>query len=89
MHTVTEVELDTVAGIGLSIHQTFLGLSFGALVAFVITLATVPITSPTVAATFSALTGLSAVLSLYFGARAWTDHRAARAKLAEIKRGRR
>jgi hypothetical protein len=87
MHTLTEVELDTVAGLSNSVHLAFLGISAGAFVAFVITLATVAIEDPRTAATLSALTGLSAVLSLYFGVRAITDFRSSRQKLAEIKRG--
>jgi len=87
MHTVTEVELDTVAGLGSSVHFGFLGITFGTCVAFGITLATVTILDPKTAAIFSGLTWLSGILSLYFGARSWSDYRASRAKLADIKRG--
>jgi hypothetical protein len=87
MHTVTEVELDTVASLSNSVHLGLLGISAGALIAFAITLLTVDITDPTVKAIMASLTWVSAIFSLYFGARATLDYRAAQQKLREIKRG--
>ena len=86
MLTLTEIELDTVASIGNSVHLAFLGISAGAFIAFGITMLTLPIADPKLFATFAALTALAGILTAYFGVRALIDYRASRAKLSEIKR---
>lgn len=87
MHTLTETELETVASLSNSVHLTFLGMSFGSLVAFALVLWTIEIKDPTQHAILVGLTWISAVFSLYFGIRAAIDYRASRRKLKEIKAG--
>jgi len=85
MFTVTELELDAVASLSASIHLTFFGISFGALVAFAIVLATVSPNDPVIHAMFVALLWVSALMTLYFGIRGINDYITARRKLNEIK----
>jgi len=85
MHQVTEAELDAVASLSNSVHQTFLGMAFGSLIAFAIVLGTVEIRAPLSHATFVGLTWISAVFTLYFGIRAVIDYKASRQKLKELK----
>jgi hypothetical protein len=87
MHTISEVELDTVAALGNSIHLALLGIGAGTFITCVITLLTVSISDPRTAAIFVGLTWISGVASLYFGARSASDYLAARRKLKEIKEG--
>jgi len=86
VHQVTETELLNIASFGNSIHQSFFGLSFGSLVTLASVLVTVKMNDPVTNATFVGLTWISAVFSLYFGARAALDYKASRAKLKEITR---
>jgi hypothetical protein len=85
LHFVTEQELDAVASLSNSVHLTFLGVSFGALITLAITLSTVTISDSKVFAAFVACTVLSAASTLYFGIRAWISYREARRKLRELK----
>jgi hypothetical protein len=85
MHTVTSVELDTVASLSNSIHLTFFGISMGALIAFVIVISTVEINNATQHATFIALLAVSVLSVFYFGVRAVSDYRSAKRKVREIK----
>lgn len=83
---VTETELDTVASLSNSVNLAFFGVTFGSVLAFGITVATVEIPDPATKAIFSALTFVSGVGALYFGVRSAVDYKAAKAKLAELKR---
>jgi hypothetical protein len=87
MHQVTDVELDTVAALGNSIHLALLGIGAGTFITCVVTLMTVTITDDRTAAVFAGLTWVSGVSTLYFSARAARDYLAARRKLKEIKGG--
>jgi hypothetical protein len=86
VRSVTDAELDTVASLSNSVHLAFVGMSFGALLAFSIVLFTVDITDVRIHSAFASLAWLSGVLTLYFGIRAAIDYRAAQVKLREIKR---
>ncbi len=88
MHTVSETELDGVASLSSSIHQTFVGMSFGAFFTLAITLYTVKIDDPKVYAAFVACAVLFGVLTLYFGIRAAADYIKAKKSLHKIKSGR-
>lgn len=87
VHQVTTSELDTVASLGNSVNLALAGISAGTFTSFAITLATVPIGNPTMAAMFAGVTFASAVASLFFGARAVIDYRESSRKLKELKRG--
>jgi hypothetical protein len=86
MHTVTDIELDSVASLGNSVHLTFFGLCAGALVAFGSVLSTTAITEPKIYAAYVGLTAVSLLGGLYFGVRAIIDYRSSRRRLADIKR---
>jgi hypothetical protein len=85
MHTLTEVELDTVASLSNSVHLGMLGISAGSLVAFVITLMTVPIVDSKIAAVIAGLTFVSALATMFFGGRSFLCYRDSQRKLREIK----
>jgi hypothetical protein len=85
MHFLSESELDTLTSLNGSIDLTFLGISSGALITLIITLLTVQITGAKEFAAFVGATIIAAVLTLMFGARAFTAHRASQKKLDEIK----
>lgn len=85
MVTISENELDMLVSLGNSTHLTFFGISVGALMAFAIELATAPMSDPFVHASFVALTGVSLLLTPYFGIRAILDYRSSRRKVREIK----
>ena len=84
MHHVTETELRGIASLGNSANLAFLGISFGALVGFAITLATVPLVDPATHASFVSLVWLSAIASLYFGIRSIVDGRNVQRRIKEI-----
>jgi hypothetical protein len=87
MHTVTGMELDTIASLSNSVHLTFFGVCLGAVVAFGIVLSTSKITDPIIHAGYIALLAVSAVGTLYFGIRALIDYKEAKRRLKEIKSG--
>ena len=87
IYPVSDSELDFVASLSNSIHLTFVGMSFGALLTLAVTLYTVPLSDPKVYAGFVACTALTTILTVYFGIRAVSDYRKACAKLCELKRG--
>ena len=87
MISVSDTELDAVASLASSINLAFFGISFGSLIAFAITLATVEITAAVTHASFVGLTWVSAVCALYFAVQAVRDYRRSKAKLAQIKSG--
>jgi hypothetical protein len=85
MIQISSGELDAVLSSSASIHIGFLGISLGGLVSLGSTLATVPIADPSTYAAFVALTGLSVILSIYFGLRAGFGHWAYRKRLKALK----
>jgi hypothetical protein len=87
MHTVTGTELDTVASLSNSVNLSFFTLCVGLTVAFGLVLAQGGITDAVKHAEYVGLFAISLLGSLYFGIRAWIDHRAAKKKLNEIKCG--
>ena len=87
MLTLAEYELDDLASGSPSVHFALLGISFGALVAFGITLATVDIAAPRTFASFVALTAVSSLASLFFGANAIRGELSRRRRLRRLKQG--
>jgi len=85
--TVTASELDTVASLSNSVHLALFGISGGAFLALVITLITVPMVNPIVAASFIAATIVSFFASIFFGVMARVSYKEAQRKLTEIKCG--
>ena len=69
MLSVTGSELETVASLSNSVHLAFFGVSFGALVSFVIVLSTTTISNPQTHADYVALAALSGFGTAYFGMR--------------------
>ena len=80
---VLESELDAITSIGISIHLTFFGISFGSLVSFSVVLGTVnPLPN-----WFAGMVWVSALASSYFGILCIRDFRLARRKISDLKRG--
>jgi hypothetical protein len=87
MHTVSGTELDTVASLSNSVNLSFFTLCVGLVVAFGLVLSQGGITDVMKHAEYVALFAASLAGAAYFGIRAAIDHRAAKAKLKEIKCG--
>jgi len=87
MHSVSGMELDTVASLSNSIHLTFFGLCAGSAVTFAVVLTTAKITDHMVLASYVGALISSGVLSMYFGIRGGRDYIAAKRKLKELKTG--
>ena len=87
MLTLSSGELDAVASRGGSLHLTLFGLCFGALISFSIVLTTADGLSVLAHSEYVALTGVSAIGSLYFGIRGVSDHLTAKRELKRIKAG--
>lgn len=88
MFYLFEYEIDAIAGLSASVNLALFGISFGALVAFAITLLTVHINEVSTLAAFVALTAVSTLASMFFGIRGALDHRSASKKLKEIRQER-
>jgi len=86
VYAVTRPELDTLISFYNSIHIAFLGLATGALIAFSIILSTVDDLGARTHQTFVALTAVSAISTLYFAGKTIFDLRAARQKVADIRK---
>lgn len=87
MHSVTTGELDMVASLSNSVHLAFFGLSAGAVITLGVTLVTVPMATPIMAAGFISATIVSSISTLFFGVMARISHKDARRKIEDIKRG--
>lgn len=87
MYSVTGQELDGLASGYNSIHAGFFTLCLGALIGFGTTLLTVPL-SDKLFALYVGLTGVSGILTPYFGLRAIRDWRNTTQRIEEIKRNR-
>ena len=88
MFNVTEQELDSLASGFSPIHLAFFGMTLGALISFLITILTVPL-SDRMFAMFSALLASSIIAVFYFGIRTAADIRANATRLKHIKERRR
>ena len=75
VHYLTTAELHELAALGVSLHLTFFGVSFGGAVAFAIALLTATLETRT-NAVFVALLAVSLVGVAYFSVRALFDWRA-------------
>lgn len=87
VHTVTGMELDTIASLSNSVHLTFFGICLGALVAFGIVLSTSQITEPLTYSAYVSLLAVSLIGTSYFGLRGVIDYREARRKVNDLKLG--
>ncbi|MFY9978197.1 MAG: hypothetical protein WAK22_08195 [Candidatus Sulfotelmatobacter sp.] len=87
MIPVNSHELDTVASLSNSVNLAFFTLCVGLAAAFGLVLNQGGITDAMKHAEYVSLFAVSVVGSLYFGVRALVDHRAAKRRLDDIKRG--
>jgi hypothetical protein len=85
MHSLSDSELDTIASSNGSIDLALLGISAGAFITLIITLSTVEISDPKKFAAFVAVAALAGFLSLTFGWRTYSSHKAAQKILNDIK----
>lgn len=86
MRSVTDEELDAIAGIGPGIHFGIFGISITSLIAFVTTLLTVTLSDRT----FAVHVGLAVVAFLatcYFGYRSVSEYREIGRRLRRIRGG--
>jgi hypothetical protein len=83
---VSEQERDSLSEPSGSLHLTLFGAAVGAFLTLLVTVATLDM-GDRAFATFIALTVVSGVFSLYFGARGVIDHRRARKLVARLKAG--
>lgn len=88
VHRVTEPELDTLTSGYNSVHMTFFALCVGALIAFAITLFTVPL-SDRMFGVFVALVGVSTLGTVFFGVRAKGERATLASLVRQLKEGRR
>src|SRR5690348_11598342 len=86
MHYIFESELKTLGTFNLQagIHIGLFGVGLGSFITFLITLLTVALPSPTMFASFLALTVVSGIASVYFGVRTAIDIREAKRQINEI-----
>ncbi len=75
MHQVSEGELENLSTGGNSLDQLFFGSSLGAAVTLLVTVFTVPITSPYSHATFIMMTWVAWASTVFFGVRVGMDWR--------------
>ena len=85
MFTISETELDALAEGATPVSLAFLGMAFGAFVAFAITLATVQLTELRQYVLFVALTVIFGVLALFFSALFVREYMANSRRLARLK----
>lgn len=87
MYSLTEPELNSLQESGLlaTVDLSLFALCIGILVASLITITTVDITDPRKFAAYVAVSIVTGLFSLWFGARAAIAFRNAKAKLREIK----
>jgi hypothetical protein len=85
MRPITDAEIDALASLGNSIHLTFFGISFGALLSFVIVLTTNDVKDPRWFAAYVAMLGVSILGAAYFGVRSVVDYLSQQNKVKEIK----
>ena len=84
---VFESELDAITSTGTSLHLTFLGISAGSLVSFIVVISTVNSLSTIQSAGFTGMVWASAIGTLYFGIQSLRDFLRARRKISDLKRG--
>ena len=82
---VFESELDAITSIGTSIHLTFLGISAGSLVSFIVVISTVNSLSTIQSAGFTGMVWASTIGTLYFGIQSVLNMMRARKKIAALK----
>ena len=82
---VFESELDAITSIGTSIHLTFLGISAGSLVSFIVVISTVNSLSTMQSAGFTGMVWASTIGTLYFGIQSVLNVMRARKKIAALK----
>ena len=85
MHTVSEDDLETLAGSGAGLYLTVLGICLGAFVSIFTTLETVRIINAYSHASFVAMAWLSGFCSLIAGLKVYIDQVALSAKLRRYK----
>jgi hypothetical protein len=85
MHSLSDSELDTIGSLNGSVDLAFLGISAGAFITLIITLFTVEIADPKKFAAFVAVATLAGILTLCFGLRSHSSHKAAEKVLNDIK----
>lgn len=85
MLSISEHELDNLASWDTSLYVAFLGLSFGAFVALIITIYTVSITDPIRHASFVSMMWVSATATIFLLIRVILSVRSTRKKLREMK----
>jgi len=85
MHRLTTQELDDFLSANTGVHFGFFGLALGAMVSFGITLLTGQIQAPRVFASFVALTAVSLIFTVFFGARTLIEYKRVKKRVEDIK----
>lgn len=81
MHTVSEADLESLAGSGDGLYLAALGIAIGAFISLVSTVETIFISDPYHHAIFVAMTWLSAFVSILLGIKVSLDRKALTQKL--------
>ena len=84
MLTVTREELYSVSGLGGSLYLGFFGICLGGLIAFAVVLTTTTISSPITYGSYVALTGVSALGSLFFGIKSIQEYIGCKRRLKRL-----